>query len=417
VDGLSEDVVEAEGEGLGEVSAATSPPETSGGVWATIAVSLVLVVATGAGTYAIFSTQPEATKEGAVRRSAAVVEVAPAEVGTFHPKIEAVGTVMASRDVVVRPQVAGRVAAVAEGFVPGGFVAKGDVLVRLEGADYKNVLAQREGALAEVEAELELEEGRARAARTEYEYLGEELPADRRAVMLREPQKRALEARAASARAAIDQARLDLRRVTVRAPFDAHVLRRDVHVGSQVSPADTLGRLVGVGTHWIAIEVPRAKLRWLEVPAPGELGAEVTVRNERAWPPGATRKARVFKRVGELDPQTRMATVLAEVSDPMSREDPGAPALLVGEFVQVEVAGRPIEGARLDRAHLRSGDVVWLMRDGALHIQPVEVAYEDAGHVYVTGGVEAGDMVVTTDLSAPVEGARLRLEGEAGDGG
>jgi hypothetical protein len=31
--------------------------------------------------------------------------------------------------------------------------------------------------------------------------------------------------------------------------------------------------------------------------------------------------------------------------------------------------------------------------------------------------VEAGDMVVTTDLSAPVEGARLRLEGEAGDGG
>ncbi len=44
--------------------------------------------------------------------------------------------------------------------------------------------------------------------------------------------------------------------------------------------------------------------------------------------------------------------------------------------------------------------------------QPVDVAFQDAGHTYIREGLNANDQVITTSLSTVQEGARLRLESE-----
>ena len=65
------------------------------------------------------ATEPEAQKEGAVRRTAMLVEVTPVERGDFRPELIALGTVRPSQDVVLEPRVRGQVLSIGEGFVPG----------------------------------------------------------------------------------------------------------------------------------------------------------------------------------------------------------------------------------------------------------------------------------------------------------
>lgn len=380
----------------------------------TLLLCAVIFLAAGGLLAAIFSTEPEATREAATRRTAMLVEWTRARAGTFRPEIAVMGAVRPAREVVLSPRVAGEVVARAAAFVPGGFVDAGDVLVRLERDDYQNRLQQRRSELQQALADLELEMGRQDVARREYELLGEDLPDGDADLVLRQPQLEVAKSRIASARAAVDQAELDLERTTIRAPFDAHVLSREVDVGSQVSPGDVLARLVGVDTYWVETSVPVAKLRWLSLPdGTGDRGSEVRIRDRNAWPEGVHRIGHLYKLVAELDGQTRMARVLVTVDDPLARDadDPDTPRLMIGSYVESRIQGRPIEDVvRLDRDHLRKDDTVWVMQDGRLDIRSLRVAFRDAEYVYVREGLDASDRIVTTDLATVEEGAPLRTE-------
>lgn len=403
----------------------TEPAPTgrkSGSVARTVIICAVILLAAGGLAALTFFTEPEAQRSGATKKTAMLVDVVTVERGTHRPQIVGTGTVEPARDIVLSPQVGGRVVAIAEEFTPGGYVEKGDVLVRLERADYRYALAQRKSELREALSQLADEKGLQGAARADYEYFGEKLSEESEALVLRKAQLAAAEERVAAARSAIEQAELDLERTSVEAPFDAHVLRRDVNVGSQVAPADPLGRLVGIETYWVAVELPLTKLRWISIPdAKGGEGAEVRIRNRQSWPKGAYRTGKLFRLVGALDSDTRMARVLAAVNDPLARGEELAertPGLMVGEFVEVAIDGIPIENVvRLDRDYVRDNDTVWTMVDDKLHIKEVEVVLRDEEHAYVASGLESGDAVVTTNLSTVVDGAPLRVGEPRREGG
>ncbi|MCK4680091.1 hypothetical protein KAT82_03145, partial [bacterium] len=118
--------------------------------------------------------------------------------------------------------------------------------------------------------------------------------------------------------------------------------------------------------------------------------------------------------------QGRMVRVIVEVSDPFSLRsaNAAAPALLMGSFVDVEILGQTIADAVVvDRRYVRDGNRVWLMdNDGNLRILTIEPVYTGEGHVFVTEGLEAGERLVTSYLSAPVEGMPLRVKGDAAAG-
>jgi RND family efflux transporter MFP subunit len=381
-----------------------------------IVCGVVLLAAVGIVTL-IFRTEPTAQRSGASRQTAMLVDVVEAERGDFRPEIAAVGTVEPVRDVVLRPQVGGEILERMPAFTPGGFVDRGQVLVRIDPADFRNALDQRRSELRQAEADLELERGRQRVAQHDFELLGEQIGAENADLVLRRPQLATAEARVESARAAVRQAELDLERTTVRAPFDAHILERSVDVGSQVSPGDDLGRLVGLDTYWVVATVPTAMLRWIAVPdGPGEEGAVATIRDRAGWPEGLTRAGTVDAVVGSLEGRTRMARVLITVPDPFARtaDDASEPPLMAGAFVDVRITGAEFpDVVRLHRDHVRDGDTVWIMEDGRLRIREVSVVMRDTRWAYVDGGVEAGELVVTTNLATVTDGAALRLEGES----
>lgn len=57
--------------------------------------------------------------------------------------VEAQGEVRPQREVAVSPQISGRISYVSPDFIDGGFIRKGQVLVRLEAADYELALFGR----------------------------------------------------------------------------------------------------------------------------------------------------------------------------------------------------------------------------------------------------------------------------------
>lgn len=404
---------------------ATAPPEPRAFGWKTTLLVCSAILLAGAGAIAaIFYTDPTATRGGATRETAMLVEVTEARAGTFRPVIAATGTVQPAREIVLRPRVEGRVIEHADELVPGGTVRAGEPLVRLDPADYRNALRQRKNELDQALADLRIEKGRQTLARKEYQLLNERLSGENRALVLREPQLEAAQSRVASARTAVEQAELQLQRTTIEAPFDAHVLTREIDVGSQVAAGDALASLVGTETYWVETTVPVSKLRWLAFPGDdGGPGAAVRLRNRGAWPEGVHRTGRLYKRVGTLDESTRMARVLVAVDDPLAQraETADGPALMLGAYVRARIEGRRVSDVvRVDREHVRQNDTVWIMADGALDIREVRIAVRDNEHAYVSGGLAAGERIVTSNLATVQDGAALRLEGSepaAGDGG
>ena len=369
----------------------------------------------GVVTALIFLTEPTASRSGAVRETAMLVDVINVEHGTFNPTIRAMGTVEPSQEVTLSPRVGGQIIQRSQSFAPGGYVQEGEALLQIDPADYQNVLQQRQSDLSQAVSDLNIERGRQNVAEQDYQLLADTLSGENESLVLRRPQLDAVRARVEAARAAVNQAELDLQRTTIRAPFDAHILRRNVNRGSQVAPGDNLGRLVGLDTYWVEVTVPLSKLRWLSIPETGRTnGSTVMIRNRTAWDEGEYRQGNLYRLVGALEDQSRMARVLVSVPDPHAyrNENSDVPALIIGSFVEAIIQAEALSDViRLNRDYVRKDDTVWVMEDGRLRIQNVDIVFRDAKYAYITGGLDGQAQVVTTNLSTVADGARLRLEG------
>ena len=382
----------------------------------TLVISFVILALAGGVLGLIFSTEPEAERAGATRKTAMLVDVVEAERGTFQPLIAVMGTVVPEQEIVLSPRVSGEILSLSPAFTPGGFVEKGDLLVEIDPADYEAVVLERKSALRQAMADLELEKGRQDVAEQDYALLGEQLSGENRSLVLREPQLDSALAQVEAARAALRRAELDLERTRILAPFNAHIIDRQANVGSLVSPGQAIGTLVGIDAYWVEAAVPVSKVKWIAFPdtSSGE-GARARVRDRAAWPEEVYREGTVHRLIGSLEPQTRLARVLVAIPDPLARfSGNGAmPRLIIGSFVETLINGMPIEDVvRINRDHLRKNDTVWVKKEGKLQIREVNIIFRDRDFAYVTSGLEEGDAVVTTNLSTVVEGAGLRLEGE-----
>jgi multidrug efflux pump subunit AcrA (membrane-fusion protein) len=151
------------------------------------------------------------------------------------------------------------------------------------------------------------------------------------------------------------------------------------------------------------LDLPRAT-RAIE---PGA-GATVIVRARFA---GAVHEWRgeVVRTEGELDPRTRMVTVVARVKDPYARMN-GRPPLAVGLFVEAEILGADFDGVVvLPRSALRGGDRVLIVdSDDRLRFRDVDVLRLSRDEVYIRGGLERGERVCVSPLEGAVDGMSVR---------
>ncbi|MCK6507922.1 efflux RND transporter periplasmic adaptor subunit [Myxococcota bacterium] len=378
-----------------------------------VVVPIAILLAGGAAAAALFSLRPEA-EQAPLAEVAMPVEVSTLQATTAQAHVGGTGTVSAEQQVVLTPQVGGRLVSVSEALRPGGRVRQGEVLARIDARDFENAVTQAESQVAQARVNLELEKSRGAVAEREWALVGEGRSAEEAPLALRRPQLASAQAALASAEATLATARLNLERTSLRAPFDAIVLSEGVDVGQVVGAATQVATLVGTARLRVEVRVPVEALAMLEIPGMGaEQGSTATV-TQRLTTGGAgsqaiTRPGRVVGLGGQIDAATRSATVLVGIEDPLG-DGSGLP-LLPGAYVEVDVQGRPVEGAiAVPRVGIREGTVAWVVgAEDRLERRDVTVGWRSEDRVFVTAGLQAGDRVVTSPLSLPVPGMAVRI--------
>jgi len=357
----------------------------------------------------VFRPQPAAQTPP---RRVPLVVTAPADVRSGNLTIRGSGTVRPKSQIVMSSQVAGRVEWTSPAFASGGRFEKGDLLLRIEEADYVNRVDAASAAVAQRQVEvLQWEEEQA-LAREEYQRLvareGMDAPdsASLSSLIFREPQLQAAQAGLRSAEAQLADARLALGRTRLVAPFDGIVRSKSVDVGQYVAPGQNLGSLYD--TDEVEIVVPLTDTEASLVEGLWDAGAgdeatriPATVRatfggREYEWP------AYVDRAEGALNEETRAVDVVVRVPDPFMSDDAGRrPPLLLGTYASVDIQGVAREAyAVLPRMALRDGDAVYVVEsDTLLVVRPALVLQEIGGDVFVSADIAAGEPVVVSPMS------------------
>lgn len=388
----------------------------------TLVVCLLLFSASAVLVWIIYSTEPTAQKEGATKKSPMLVDVVAVERADYTPTIKAMGVVKAAQQIDLKSQVSGQVVAVSENFIPGNFLSKGEWLIKLDQRDYEFALLHAESRLVQAESSYAIEMGEQARASKALGIHDKKVSAENQALILREPQLRRIEAVVKAAKSDVAEAQLALERSQIVMPFDGQILTQSVNLGSQVSPTDSIARIVGTEKYWIESSIPLSQLQWLAhySKRTSHKVSPVIIRNRTTWRNEAVREGTLKQVIAELDDKTRMARVLVEVLDPLGlaqvEQSISQTPLIAGTYVETELPARTLANTvRLDLGFLRKRDTVWVMQEQSLDIRQVDIVFRDHQYAYIRSGLKNGERVITTDLATVRQGASVRLKSKIPD--
>lgn len=358
------------------------------------------------------NTRPKASRTPPPKQ-AKLVEVIPLQRTTETTEIYVMGTVKPARQITLNPEVTGVINVIDPIVVPGGIIRKDQTLFKIDSRDYETIVKQHQGNVAQAMLTLKLESGNQAIAQQEYKMLEEVIEEQDKELLLRKPHLQQTQANFDAAQALLEQAELNVRRCTIKAPFNAIIKEKYLDIGGHVSPSSSLISITGIDEYWIEAMVPENQLQWIQVPGnENQTGSAAKIYNS-SWKEGQFRKGNVIRLLGQLEEQGRMAQLLVSVKDPLSLHGNfSLPKLLIGSYVRVDIEGVQLLNVfRIKREYLREGNSVWIMNDGnKLEIRPIDIVFRSNDVVYVKNGLQEGQHLIITDISAPVEGMDLRLK-------
>jgi len=229
----------------------------------------------------------------------------------------------------------------------------------------------------------------------------------------------------------LKQAELDLERTDIKAPFSGVVISVDAEADSVVNAGDALAVIEDTS----AVEV-LCSLRNQDANIVLSQQSDAAIAGSAyALPPLVAtiryeRGGRTFLWEGVLDRQdglgldekTRTLPCRIVVNHPQasdvipSGENSRALALVRGMFVSVELqAEAPSPMLSVNETSVRPGKRLWLMRDGKLHMAPIQIVCVQNGKVLIDqtdGGLSADDAVIVSPVPNAREGIPLMLKGK-----
>jgi hypothetical protein len=400
------------------------------------------------------------------------VELQPRTVRLF---VEGFGSVRPKSEIRLAALVSGRVDYVAPNLKAGAYVRKDEELIRIDQADFKQVVDQVRAQIAEAEAELkridqdeynlkaamDIQRQKVAVAKRELDRIEQALKSEAVAVTAREATaliylnnqatlvsqqndlalipSRTEKARATlqAAKVRLADAELDLTRTVIRSPADAQVIEENLEPGQVLTAYQTTATLATTDAFEVPVIVDAEQLARLDglpvesiwrvgpgVVVPARAKATVTWlahQNAFTW-------EGVLTRLEPFDEKTRTAPLVVEVPEPLSGGTSGRPPLVLQAYCRVRIEGKELTDALIvPEQAVQEGNRLYLLDpDQTLRIEPVKVRMringdaiiqaekiEDAGATRPS--VKPGDRVITTPILYPVKGMALEpITGEAG---
>jgi RND family efflux transporter MFP subunit len=370
-------------------------------------LSIGVMVASIAAAIVLVATKPEPPRADKPLEGT-LVEVIQIGPGQHEVELYAKGTVVPANEIVLQPELSGRVVWQSPELVPGGRFRKDQPILRIDSRDYELAAETYRSQVNRAKLELSLEARRGEVAKREWNAFGQmDASEEQRALAQREPQLESTKLELKAAQSALKKAQLDLTRATLRAPFNAMVVSESVDMGQLIGPQNSVARLVGTDEYHVQVSVPVSSLRTVRARTEDAPGSEAKIV-QRVGGGTIERRGEVIRQLADLDPGGSMARLLVSIPDPLGKGD--ELPLLLGSFVDVAIAAEPIENAiRLPRVALRDGRNVYVMNDqGLLEIRSVEIAWTEPEAVLVTGGLKPDERIVISRVATPIPNMLLR---------
>ena len=345
-----------------------------------VLVAAAMLAAAGGAWWFFYFEQPQA--EGAPGPAAqgamaVPVETAPVQVGPIQRRLTAVGSLRSNESVIVRPEVAGRIAEIR--FDEGERVTKGQPLVVLDDSIYR-------AEVEEVQASLEL-------SRANHERAIDLL---QRGAGTTKARDEAL-ARLRADEAALQLAKAHLDKMVIAAPFEGVVGLRKVSVGDFVNVGQDMVNLEQIDPLKADFRVAEVYLGAVRPGQRIELGVDAF--------PGETFAGEVYAIDPLIDESGRSVVLRARLPNPDDRLRPGLFARVTLVLNERNDAIQVPEQALVPQGQ---DQFVFRVVDGKAALTRVEVGIRREGMVEITEGLGPEDEVVTAGQLKVRDGAPVK---------
>ncbi len=356
---------------------------------ATIFVALAIAAAIGASHWHLNLRADDAAEPQASGGGGAIkVETAAVRTATVSDEVNAVGTLRSNESVIVRPEIAGRIAAIH--FDEGEPIERGEPLVSLEESTHQ-------AEFADAQASLNLAERTFRRLDSLFE---------NGSVTARERDE--ARARLQRARAAVQLSRARLDKTDVDAPFSGDLGLRRVSPGDYVTPGQDMVNLEDIDPVKVDFRIPERFLSSLSVGQSIRVGVDAFP--ERRF------DGEVYAIDPQVDPAGRSIAIRARIDNPDRVLRPGLFAR-----VRLILDERPSAVVVPEQALVPRGQQRFVFRvvDGKAMRTEVRIGQRRSGQVEIVDGLAAGDTVVTAGQIKLRDGTPVTVPaavGERGDG-
>jgi RND family efflux transporter MFP subunit len=378
--------------------------------------SIVMLAGSVVITTILYLNRPATIIEEPVR-TIVTVDVTEVVKQNLRIPIQAQGTVTPLQETSVMSEVNGRIIEVSPSFIVGGFVSKDDVLLRIDPRNYETSLLRAEASVKSAQSNLAQETGRAKVAEQEWKKTprGKQRTQASKDLYLRKPQLDQALAQMLAAQADLNTARDNLERTSIRAPYDALIRTKHSELGQFVAAGTPLADLFSVEYAEVRLPIPQNKLEYLELPELGAMqnGSPIDLYTEvggqvKHW------NAYLHHTEGVFDARSRVLFSVARIEDPYGLQHPHSEPLRIGTFVNASIQGKElVDIVRLPRYIIRAGNNVWIIDEtGLLRTRNVTLLRTGGDFVYVSAGLNDGELVSLTTLDNSFEGAQVRIESQ-----
>ncbi len=391
------------------------------------------------------------------------VHVVTAQPMTIIPRVTGYGYVQPTETWEALPEVSGKIVEIHPELEKGAFIAKGDLLVRIDPQKYGFAESKGVASVMSVDAQLnelaqqktntqkllnierqklqlskqELErnkklykKGVISASRLEQEeknLLVQQASVDNliNTLQLIPSQETALQAQKKSDVSSLSELRLDIEKTVIRAPFNCRISEVNIELNQFASAGAMLVKAVNISEVEIPVQLSPAEFSNLLSPQVGEqsplvttklnmdtmrklIGISATVRvplfNKKAEWEGT------FMRISDsIDLDTGAITAYVTVGQPYEKIIPSErPPLVPNLYTEVELRGSPRDNRVVIPFQAIHNGVVHLVDvENRLKIQKVTVEMVMGDLAVIQSGIPANSTIVTTDLVPAIDGMLL----------
>jgi len=324
--------------------------------------------------------------------------------------VHATGTVQAAQEIALVPEISGKVIWISSQLVNGGHFKQGETLLKIEAIDFELAVEKAHAAIAQAQVAMATEQERAKVSLAEWsriDLIDKEEPGP---LVTREIQMRQQKANLAAAQATLEQAKLNLKRTELKAPFNGRIRQEKVDLGQYLRAGNSIANFAGTDHAEIHIPLPLNELAWLNIRSTTHRkGTPATIYLPDN--PALNWDGTLIRSLGEIAPQSRMATVIVSVADPYRlKHDSQQSTLPNGMFVDIELEGEKFANIiSIPRKALHADNTIWIAAsNNRLNLRTVEVLRREKQQILLKGGVQAGEKLVLTTISGATEGTLLR---------